>query len=443
MTFALAMKWSLFFSCFFLLGLSAQAQAPKEKEQRILLVVDASSSMLQPWKEDTSRYRIASDMIGTLLDSMYEINMDAEFGLRVYGHQYPAQANNCYDTKREIIFTKDNRTQMGLRLDNIRPQGVSPIAYSLKEAAKYELTSPERYDYCLILVSDGGESCGGDLCKIVEQIRARHATFNAYILGLTDMQDMREQYSCLGKFMPVTSHQQIDSAIKTIVENYRRHIVVRPDIEVKKRKTTELISYTKPPEITKPAEVVVVPVAENKTTESTTVDVPKTNSRIAVSEAKKGDIKRLASTSKISEKPVSIAAINRLKTVAVPEADIRTPEPEVARDTVRQPTPVAKIAEKPVEALKIETKPKRLEGTFLTFTTSLDVRTIDLFLLTPDAEPRKIKIINEFKLPMKNKVESRTGRYRVIYNIWNGSAMEKRIKEFYVRENLDNIVDLD
>ena len=101
------------------------------RQPRILLLLDGSSSMLQPWN-NTIRFKAAAKVVSALMDSIYAVNRGVEFGLRVYGHQSPAQDNDCFDSRMEVMFSKNNATQMDLRLASLRPFGVSPIAYSLR-----------------------------------------------------------------------------------------------------------------------------------------------------------------------------------------------------------------------------------------------------------------------------------------------------------------------
>src|SRR5207245_1578115 len=82
------------------------------KQPRILILLDGSSSMLQPWGKDLVRFSAAGKVVLSLMDSIYKVNNQVEFGLRVYGHQSPAQENNCTDTRQEVMFSKNNLTQM-------------------------------------------------------------------------------------------------------------------------------------------------------------------------------------------------------------------------------------------------------------------------------------------------------------------------------------------
>lgn len=202
-------------------SLAASGQADQPKQPRILILLDASSSMLQPWEKNQERYKTAARIITSLIDSVYKVNDQVEFALRVYGHQHPAQENNCYDTRREVMFSKDNLTQISLRLADIQSVGVSPIAFSLKEAAENDLVEEKYFNYSLVLITDGGESCGGNICEVVKSLLDKKINFRPYIIGLVDYAPLREQYACLGNYLLTTKEPDIAKTVGTIVEAYR------------------------------------------------------------------------------------------------------------------------------------------------------------------------------------------------------------------------------
>jgi hypothetical protein len=189
--------------------------------------------MLQSWTPGQDRFKAASKIITTLIDSVYKVNKDVEFALRVYGHQYPSQENNCYDTQLEVMFSKDNLTQMELRLNALHPYGVTPIAFSIKEAAEKDMLDTKRNTYSLILITDGGESCGGNLCEVVRALLEKKIDFKPYILSLVDYAPLKEQYNCLGNYLLVTGEKDIKPTVGTIVEAYRPLITMKPAIDKK------------------------------------------------------------------------------------------------------------------------------------------------------------------------------------------------------------------
>ncbi len=211
------------------------------------------------------------------MDSIYKINNKVEFGLRVFGHQHAAQENNCYDTKREVMFSKDNRTQMQLRLADIHPAGVTPIAYSLQEAAENDLLEENKYAYSIVLITDGGESCGGDICEVVKKLLDKKIYFKPYIVSMVDYAPLKTDYACLGNYLQATDEVSIAQSVDSIVTAFRPALVlttaqykqyletkVMPPEALQIHNTTEVKVETHEPE---PVQTINVP--EVKTEEPT------------------------------------------------------------------------------------------------------------------------------------------------------------------------------
>ena len=190
-------------------------------QSRILIMLDRSSSMVQSWAGGKEKYKAADELINKLMDSLYAVNPEVEIGLRVFGHQYTAAQNNCYDTKLEVLFSKDNRTQVALRLGDLHPLGVTPIAYALQQAATFDLVNETKNAYCIVLITDGGESCGGDICDVMNKFIKSKIHFKPYIVSLEDYAPLRTTYACMGDYLQVLKEGDISPAVGTIIEAFR------------------------------------------------------------------------------------------------------------------------------------------------------------------------------------------------------------------------------
>ncbi|WP_118949949.1 vWA domain-containing protein [Taibaiella helva] len=203
------------------------AQPEAEKPARILFLLDASSSMLGDWNAPENRFHAASRLISSIVDSIHKVNPDVAFAVRAFGSQYPAQDKNCYDTRLEVPFGLNNEGQIKTRLRYLVPRGYSPIAWSLKETAENDFIESNAYAYSIILITDGGESCGGDICATVASLLAKKISFKPYILSLVDYEPLREQYACLGKYLIVAKEKDIVPAINTIINDNRKILTIR------------------------------------------------------------------------------------------------------------------------------------------------------------------------------------------------------------------------
>lgn len=212
---------------FFWLQSALFAQTHTDKPARVLFLLDASGSMAQPWYQQESRFEAASRIVMAIMDSIQLVNQDVSFGLRAFGEQYPAKDSNCYDTKLEVPFGFQNKNQMSARLNWLRPKGFSPIALSLREAAQEDFTEDNRYAYSIILITDGGESCGGDICATVQELLSKKISFTPYILTLVDYEPLQDEYNCLGKVLTVTQNNEIAPAVQKIMTDNRKFFSVK------------------------------------------------------------------------------------------------------------------------------------------------------------------------------------------------------------------------
>ncbi len=382
------MRYTVLFIVLLITGLGLKAQVD-ERQPRILLLLDASSSMLEPWQGDNNRYKAAQEIISKLIDSVYKVNDQVEFALRVYGHQHPAQENNCYDTKREVMFSKNNLTQIQLRLEALHPAGVTPIAFSLQEAAENDLVDQNRYSYSLILITDGGESCGGNLCEVVKELLSKKINFKPYILSLVDYSPLKQQYDCLGNYLLVNKEEDIPKAVGTIVDGYRNLIAIKsidkkilqtaivnaPSVlktEIPKFKLTTETEEPKPAAPSRPETVTPVVKQPEPTKDLTNRTNENYTSPVIL---EKENIRNMGYLSKVRIFPVLLMAP---VIEPVPNIIVAIPPPEKAPIAPAAPKPLPKPV---VEAPKVATvtTPKITEAKFMAEREQAQETTFELF----------------------------------------------------------------
>lgn len=230
-----AIPFYIFLFFFFFVNSDTVFSQPSiEKEPRILFLVDASGSMNLPWTEDANRFEAASLIITELMETAQLESNKISFGIRVFGAQYPAAQKNCFDTKLEVPFRYQNLNQVKARMKDIRPLGYSPIAYSLQKAAEEDFVDDGRYAYSLILITDGGESCDGDICAIMETLLSKKISFKPYIISLVNEGPLEELYHCLGDYSVVETPQDISNIVdRILIEN--KDILKIPNVRVRNR----------------------------------------------------------------------------------------------------------------------------------------------------------------------------------------------------------------
>jgi len=186
-----------------LLGVVTQAQGQTytqalPQRTRILFLLDGSGSMYGQW-ENTTRIVAAKRLLVDLVDSL-ETVANLQLGLRVYGHQYHRSRQNCYDTKLEVPFGPNNHTAIRGKLMQLEPQGVTPIAYSLEQAAN-DFPQEEGVRNIIIIITDGIESCDGDPCAVSLALQRKNVFLKPFVIGLGMTREYQEEFSCLGQFI--------------------------------------------------------------------------------------------------------------------------------------------------------------------------------------------------------------------------------------------------
>ncbi len=205
------------FTCFFFGELSAQRKVQQKipEKTRILFVLDASGSMNAAWENNISRMDAAKSILTRLVDSLRS-NENLEIALRVYGHRYPRDANNCQDSRLEVPFAMRNHNSIISKISDIRPLGTTPITYSITEAAK-DFPTNAGYRNIIILITDGIESCGGDPCAASIELQKRGVFLRPYIIGLG--LKAGEALNCVGQFFNSESQEEFHKVLNNTIES--------------------------------------------------------------------------------------------------------------------------------------------------------------------------------------------------------------------------------
>ena len=173
-----------------------QIQRPAEKT-RLLFLLDASGSMYAEW-EGQMRMDVAKQMLIEMVDSL-RADPNLELALRVYGHQYHRRFKNCQDTQLEVAFAAKNHDRIIGKLRTLQPSGVTPIAYSLEQAA-HDFTVDPNYRNVVIILTDGIESCDGDPCAVSLALQEKNIFLKPFVIGLGMEKNFEQEFACMGQY---------------------------------------------------------------------------------------------------------------------------------------------------------------------------------------------------------------------------------------------------
>ena len=166
------MKKIIFLLCFMFIATILQAQ---DKQSPILFIYDASGSM---WGQidGKSKKEIASEVLSNIVDSLPE---NQNIGLVAYGHR---NKGNCDDIEYIADIANEDKTRVINAIKSINPLGKTPLARSATlviDSLKVNSTKAT-----IILVTDGIESCDGNICDVVTKAQSDGIDFKMHIVGI-------------------------------------------------------------------------------------------------------------------------------------------------------------------------------------------------------------------------------------------------------------------
>ena len=161
-----------------------------DENERVLFILDFSNSM----SEYLDGRRKVDLMIDTMRKILTEISPNISVGLRVYGHRTgftPFEA--CRASSLISPISPENGFNIQNRLSEIKPRGMTPITYSLKQAVKNDFLGFTGKKH-IILLTDGGENCDESPCKyVMELVQIRKdVTIDVIAFNIDDEDDLAQ-----------------------------------------------------------------------------------------------------------------------------------------------------------------------------------------------------------------------------------------------------------
>jgi len=194
-----------------------QAESSSEKmdnEVRTILVLDASGSM---WGQIDGQAKIViakevmTDLIDNLSDNSYA-------GLVAYGHR---RKGDCQDVEELVPLQAIDKKRLVEQIQAINPKGKTPITRSIRMTAEKLKTVEE--ETTIILVSDGKETCEGDPCALVKELKEAGVRFTMYVIGFDVSKEERTQLECMaragdGQYFTAKNAQELRLAANAAVQ---------------------------------------------------------------------------------------------------------------------------------------------------------------------------------------------------------------------------------
>ncbi len=151
-----------------LTALAQEAPAP------MLLIYDASGSMWQKLGDETKKVLAAEALSSTVAN----FSADQPVALMAYGHR---EKDNCDDVEWLLGLDNTSKEEVIKSVRSLNPTGKTPLARSARMAL--DQLREQQKTATLILITDGIESCDGDLCQTIAEAQLAGIDFKLHIVG--------------------------------------------------------------------------------------------------------------------------------------------------------------------------------------------------------------------------------------------------------------------
>jgi Ca-activated chloride channel family protein len=138
-------------------------------------------------------------------------------GLRVYGAQLMAtHPDSCLDSELLVPLRGVDRGALLDAVDGVLARGATPIAHSLQLAGA-DFTEPGRN--MIVLVTDGEESCGGDIQAVMAELRDRGIDVDLRVIGFDLSERASRSFEGIGTFENARTADELATALGRAVQD--------------------------------------------------------------------------------------------------------------------------------------------------------------------------------------------------------------------------------
>ncbi|MGD1994816.1 MAG: FHA domain-containing protein, partial [Anaerolineae bacterium] len=198
-------------------------------------ILDASGSMNETLPDDTVKLAVAQRL---LTERLQAFRPETHIGLRAYGHRvhYEQREESCQDIELIAPVEVGQLPRIVSWLQDFQARGMTPLAQSIREATADFVFDPARIN-SIVMLSDGIETCEGDPCGLVRDLRTEGIYFTIHVIGLDVDEPTRQQLMCIaeagqGTYHDARSEQELDEALKAIEEDLvEGEVIVPPGVD--------------------------------------------------------------------------------------------------------------------------------------------------------------------------------------------------------------------
>ena len=213
-------------------------------DTEVLVVVDFSGSMNKRLGYAPKAF-LAIDAIRAILN---DTGKTTKIGLRIFGitdrsiYQYSESGveynkhNICTASELVMPIARYNNENISDSLSRFKPQGATPIGYSLRQAIQNDF-SPNASLKHIILITDGYETCGDDPCMYISHIMQMRKDIKIDVIGITVNENEYSKLNCIaqvskGNFFAVNSPDDFEVKFRQAFRSSAPVNVVKSPIKI-------------------------------------------------------------------------------------------------------------------------------------------------------------------------------------------------------------------
>jgi len=168
----------------------AQTRQAPEVPSPIIFIYDASGSM---WGqlEGKTKMEVASTVLSQSINNFAE---NQQIGLIAYGHR---NKGDCRDVETLLPMSNTSKSEVTSAINKIKPLGKTPLAFSATTVIDQLRTSKKKAT--IVLITDGIESCDGNICDVVAAAKKEGIDFKLHIVGFGLKEGETAQLECATK----------------------------------------------------------------------------------------------------------------------------------------------------------------------------------------------------------------------------------------------------
>ena len=168
---------------------AAQPASPTAAETPVLLILDASGSMNRP-AGTTSKIAVAKGVVRDLLGAW---PTGRPVGMTLYGHRRPRDCSDIEQVRPIGTIDRAEAARLQALVGGLTARGETPIARTLTDAIPAFGGRRGR----IILVTDGKEECGGDVCAAADALARAGVDLTVDIVGFDLRPEEKASLQCV------------------------------------------------------------------------------------------------------------------------------------------------------------------------------------------------------------------------------------------------------